>query len=117
MVERSLQLDRVFGSLAHPTRRDILKRAAKRPLSVSEIAKRYDMSLAAISKHLRILEEAKLIEKKRHGKQQFVRLSPAAINDASEFLKSYEKLWNDRLDSLERYLSTFPFSHHGNRNR
>jgi DNA-binding transcriptional ArsR family regulator len=103
-----LQLDAIFGSLADPTRRDILKRVAEEELSVSEIAKAYNLTLAAISKHLKILEKAKLILKRRWGKQQIVKLAPATLKDASEYLKEYEKLWNDRLDSLENYLSSFP---------
>jgi len=108
MVEYSLELDSIFGSLADPTRRDILKRVASEALSISAIAKVYHMSLAAISKHLKILEKAKLIVKRRHGKQQIVQLSPVALKDAAEHLRSYERIWNDRLDSLENYLSFFP---------
>lgn len=108
MVELSLRLDSIFGSLADPTRRDILHRVATQELSVSEIAHHYKMSLAAISKHLKILEKAKLILKRRQGKQQMVQLAPAALKDASAYLKEYEKLWNSRLDSLEEYLATLP---------
>ncbi len=108
MVEQSLRLDFIFGSLADPTRRDILRRIAKEEMSITEIAKPYKMTFAAISKHLKILEKAKLIAKKRQGKQQVVHLTPATINDAAEYLKEYEKIWNQRLDLLEKYLSTFP---------
>lgn len=110
MVEQSLRLNFIFGSLSDPTRRDILQRVAKRRMSVSEVAAPYKMSLAAISKHLKILEKAKLVIKKRWGKQQVVELSPVAFKDASKYLRYYEKLWNDRLDSLERYLAVFPSS-------
>ena len=64
--------------------------------------------MAAISKHLKILEKAKLIIKRRSGKQQLVKASPAAFRDAAQYLKHYENAWNDRLDSLERYLVTLP---------
>jgi DNA-binding transcriptional ArsR family regulator len=104
MVEHALQLDSIFGSLSDATRRDILKRVAKKELSVSEVAKPYRLSLAAVSKHLKILEKAKLIIKRREGKQQFVKLSPVAIKDAVDYLKRYEEMWNDRFDSLEKYL-------------
>ncbi len=106
MVESALRLNFIFGSLSDPTRRDILQRVSKKQMSVSEIAEPYKMSLAAISKHLKILENAKLIIKRRWGKQQVVELSPVAFKDASKYLKHYEKLWNGRLDSLEQYLST-----------
>ncbi len=110
MVELSLSpLDAVFGSLAHPVRREILRHVAKKQeLSVSDIAKPYAMTLAAVSKHLKILEKARLIVKRRRGKEQIVRLSPVAFKDAADYLRFYEKMWNDRLDSLEQYLATFP---------
>ncbi len=108
MVELALDLDLIFGSLSHHIRRDILKRASdtKREMSVGELAKPYGLSLAAISKHLKVLEHAKLIIKKKRGKEHVVSLSPAAFQNAASYLKEYEKIWNDRLDSLERYLST-----------
>lgn len=105
MVERSLQLDLIFASLAHPIRRDILRRGEQKEMSVTDLAKPYGVSIAAISKHIQILEKAKLISKRRRGKQQFVRLSPSAFRQASVYLKHYEKLWNDRLDALEEYLA------------
>jgi len=104
MVEYSLNLDSIFGSLADPTRRDILKRVAQEELSVNEIARPYKLSLAAVSKHLRVLEKAKLIIKRRNGKQQCVQASPAAFQNASEYLQNYEALWNERFDALERLL-------------
>lgn len=113
MVELTLDplgLNAIFHSLSDPTRRDILRRVAKnkREMSIGEIAKPYAMSFAAISKHLKILEKAKLIMKHRKGKEQIVRLSPEALKEATVYLQTYEKMWNERLDNLERYLSTFP---------
>lgn len=105
MVEYSLQLNDIFSCLADPTRRDILKRVSQEGLSVNEIAEPYKISLAAISKHLKILEKAKLIIKHRKGKQQVVQLSPATLKEAAEYLKDYEKLWNARFDALENYLN------------
>ena len=106
MVESSLQLNLIFGSLADPTRRDILKRAAKKELSIQEIAEYYDMSYAAVSKHVSILEKAKLILKRRRGKELVVQIVPSAVRDASTYLKNYEKLWNARFDRLEQYLAS-----------
>ena len=102
MVE--YKLNEVFSSLADPTRRDILNRISKKELSVSEIAAPYDQTLAAISKHLKVLEKAKLVTKRRNGKQQFVSLSPPALKEASRYLEHYTKLWEVRLDRLEDYL-------------
>jgi len=101
----SIALDSIFGSLSDPTRRDIIARVSIAEMSVSEIAEPYDMSLAAISKHLKILERAKLIVKIRRGKQLFVRLSPAALRNASTYLDSYRKMWEDRFDALEEFLA------------
>jgi DNA-binding transcriptional ArsR family regulator len=105
MVEYTFPLDPIFGSLADPTRRDILSRLQLGQLNVSEIAEPYDMSLAAVSKHLKILEQAKLIMKRRKGKEQLVTLQPQTMMQAADYLKQYEQLWNERLDRLESYLN------------
>jgi DNA-binding transcriptional ArsR family regulator len=104
MVEYALQLDAIFGSLADPTRRDILRRVATAELSISEIAASYNLTFAAISKHLKILEKANLIRKRRQGKQQLVQIAPTALKNATTYLESYEKLWNERFNALEALL-------------
>lgn len=106
MVKRSADLDAIFQSLAHPVRRDILQRGSRREMTVGDLAKPYGLSLPAISKHLRVLEQAKFITKRRVGKQFFVSISPFAFEEAAAYLKEYERLWNNRLDRLERYLSS-----------
>ena len=112
MVKRSSaldsELDLIFGALSDSTRRDILKRNAKKEMSVTDIAKPYDLSLPAVSKHLKVLENAKLIQKHRNGKLYLVSLSPDAFMEAADYLRSYEELWNDRLDRLENYLHSLP---------
>ncbi len=97
-------MDAVFGSLSDPTRRDILLRLATSRLTVGQIGKTYGMSPPAISKHLKVLENARLITRERHGRQQFIQLSPAAFRHASAHLRSYETRLNNRLESLEKYL-------------
>lgn len=104
MVEYSLQLDSVFASLADPTRRDILRRVSQRQLSVGEIALPYDLTFAAISKHLKVLERARLIIKRRRGKEQIVSIAPQTIKQADDYLEFYRDLWEQRLDSLDNYL-------------
>lgn len=104
MVEYSLNLDLVFGSLADPTRRDIFKRVARKEQTVSEVAKHYKMSLAAISKHLKIMERAKLIQKRQEGRQQLITATPATLKSVQDYVAQYEKLWNERFDALEIYL-------------
>jgi len=105
MVEYALSLDGIFGSLADPTRRDILARLQLGQLNVSEIAAPYDMSLAAVSKHLKILEQTKLIMKRRRGKEQVVSLQPDAMMQAADYFKQYQQMWADRFDRLEMYLN------------
>jgi DNA-binding transcriptional ArsR family regulator len=106
MVEYSLNLDVVFGSLSDPTRRDILNRVAKSELSVGQIAESYDVSLAAISKHLKVLERARLIIKRRRGNEQIVQLAPQALADVDEYLRQYRQLWEGRLQALEVVLGS-----------
>lgn len=105
MVECTLELDLIFASLAHPIRRDILKRGERQEMSVSELAIPYGVSMAAISKHIQILEKAGLISKRRRGKQQFITVSGAAFRQASTYLKHYENLWNGRPNLLEQFLA------------
>ncbi len=102
MVECYLPIGTVFASLADPTRRDILRRVATAELSVGDIAKDYDMSLAAVSKHLKIMEQACLVRKRRLGKQHLIRAHPEGLRDASAWLKQYEALWNERFDRLDQ---------------
>ena len=105
MVEYILSLDSVFSSLADPTRRDILKRVSKDELSVGEIARPYDLTFAAVSKHLKVLEKAQMIIKRRRGKEQLVTLAPQALVDATNYLHYYAELMDARMDSLEDYLN------------
>ena len=102
MVERNVYLDGLFGSLADPIRRDILRRLINAQYTVSQIASEYDISFAAVARHLQVLQKAKLIVKQRRGKEQVVSISPEALRDASYYLQQYESLWNSRFDALER---------------
>ena len=99
------RLDEIFAALADPTRRDILRRGFRGEMSIGDIAAPYGMSLPAISKHVRVLEKAKFVTRRRVGKQFFVSITPFAFQEAAEYLKEYERLWNDRLDRLDRYLA------------
>lgn len=101
MVEYSIELDSIFSSLADATRRDILTRVAQAELSVGEIARKYDISFAAISKHLNVLERARLITKRREGKQQMVTLAPGALRNADKYLEQYRQMWEQRFNKLD----------------
>jgi DNA-binding transcriptional ArsR family regulator len=104
MVEYTLSLDSIFASLADPTRRDILRRLINQELSISDIAKPYDITFAAVSKHLMVLEKARLIIKQRRGKEQMVQVSPLALKDAADYLENYRLLWDERFQSLDKLL-------------
>jgi DNA-binding transcriptional ArsR family regulator len=97
-------LDSVFGSLADTTRRDILRRVAGCEMSIGEIAQHYDLTFAAISKHIKILEKAQLIVKRRRGKEIIVTLAPGAFRDADEYLDWYRQRMEQRFDALEEFL-------------
>jgi DNA-binding transcriptional ArsR family regulator len=105
MVEYVLNLDSIFASLADPTRRDILRRVSDSELSVGEIAHPYDLTFSAVSKHLKVLEKAKLIIKRRQGKEQIVSLAPQALADAAEYLNWYRQFMEAQYDSLANYLN------------
>lgn len=98
------QINLIFHSLADPTRRGILQRLARSDLTVTEIAKPYDMSLPAISKHLKILEHAQLIGRKKHGREYQIHLEPQALKTVEEYIVFYKKFWNTRLSNLEKFL-------------
>jgi DNA-binding transcriptional ArsR family regulator len=105
MVEsRSDHLDRVFHALAHPARRAILRRIAREERTVTELAAPFDMSLEAVSKHVQVLERARLLRRTRSGRLHRCRLGPAPLRDAARVLAELAGLWNRRLDALERFL-------------
>jgi DNA-binding transcriptional ArsR family regulator len=109
MVQQSaeapaLELDRIFHALSDPTRRTLLVALAGGEQSVSELAAPFDMSLTAVSKHLRVLEAARLVERERRGREQRCRLVPEPMTEAWQWIDHYRTFWSDRLDALDRYL-------------
>jgi DNA-binding transcriptional ArsR family regulator len=106
MVESAATLDMIFRSFADSTRRDILKRVCRSDLTITEIAKPYGMSFAAIAKHVAVLERGRLVSKRRRGKEQVISANPAAITLATAHLQGYERVWKARYDKLESLLST-----------
>jgi len=97
------RLDSIFHALSDPTRRSILRAVSNREKTVGEIAKPYRVSLAAVSKHLKVLESANLIHREKRGSFQVVRLNAQALRTAEEWLSYYEKFWNRSLDALQTY--------------
>lgn len=105
MVELSGErLDSVFHALSDATRREMLRRLAKREHTVSELAEPFDMSLAAASKHIRTLEAAGLIHRSVEGRTHRCRLEPGPLHGAGRWLRHYERFWTRRLDALEQAL-------------
>ena len=99
------QIDRVFHALAAATRRDILRRTIEREQSVSALASDYDMSFAAVQKHVAVLEAAGLIVKRAEGRERLVRADPAMIARARALLDRFEALWRTRVDRLDAILA------------
>lgn len=97
-------LDLVFHALSDSTRRSILRGIARRQKTVSEIARPYNMSLAAVSKHLKVLENARLIERRKEGSFQIVRLNADALKSAERWISYYQQFWSIRLEALQNLL-------------
>ena len=99
------EVDRVFHALATSTRRDILRRTIEGEQSVSTLAAAYDMSFAAVQKHVAVLEAAELIVKRAEGRERLVRANPEMIARARALLARYEELWRSRIARLDDLLA------------
>jgi len=104
MVYYSPDLDLTFSALSDPTRRAIITRLAGGETSILELASPFDMSLPAVTKHIRVLEKAGLLTRKKRGRVQYCRLNAAPMREATEWLAFYQKFWDDKLDSLANFL-------------
>ncbi len=98
------QLSNTFAALADPTRRAILARLITGEASVTELAEPFDMSMPAVSKHLKVLERAGLIARGREAQWRPCRIQAAPLKNASDWLEDYREIWEQRLDRLEEYL-------------
>ena len=98
-------IDRVFHALGDATRRDIVTRVMHQPHNVSTLAGAYEMSFAAVQKHVAILERARLVRKERRGREQIVHGNPATVRRARRLLDRLEAVWLARVDQLEHLLS------------
>jgi DNA-binding transcriptional ArsR family regulator len=104
MVNNQQALDSTFAALSDATRRGILARLATGEASVTDLAKPYDMSLPAVSKHLRVLESAGLVARSKDGRVHRCRLEAAPMKSAADWIAHYRQFWEAQLDSLQRYL-------------
>ena len=98
------QLSRMFAALGDPTRRQILSRLAEREATVSELAEPFPVSLAAVSKHLKVLERAGLITRGKDRQLRPSRIQGAALREAAAFLEDYREFWDDSFDRLGEHL-------------
>jgi DNA-binding transcriptional ArsR family regulator len=97
-------VDRIFQALADRTRRDILVRAIHEEQSVSALARHYEMSFAAVQKHVAVLERATLVTKRRHGREQIVEGNTSTLHAAAALLDAYEQLWIERATRIAALL-------------
>jgi DNA-binding transcriptional ArsR family regulator len=99
------RLDATFSALADPTRRAIVARLADGEAVLSELAEPFDMSLTAVSKHVRVLSDAGLVTVEKRGRTRHCRLDAGPMKEAAGWLKDYEEFWTKQLDALARYLA------------
>lgn len=97
-------LDAAFGALADPTRRRIVERLARKPLTVGEIAAEFPLTQPAISKHIRVLETSGLLERRIEGRVHYCSLSPKAMQEILNWIERQRKYWTGALDRLEALL-------------
>src|ERR1700689_4917614 len=96
-------LSAVLGAISHPSRRAIIARLSSGPARVTDIAEPFDMSLNAVSKHLKVLEAAGLIHREKRGRDHIIELRAAPLRDVSLWVHEYERFWSEHLDRLEQF--------------
>jgi DNA-binding transcriptional ArsR family regulator len=99
------KLDHTMLALADPTRRAILRRLSRGEARVTDLAKPFRMSLNSVSKHIRVLERAKLVRRRRSGREHLLSFNRAPLDDAAAWIDAQRAFWNQRLDALERELN------------
>jgi DNA-binding transcriptional ArsR family regulator len=97
-------LDQVFKALAHPARREILRRASGAERTISELAEPFDMTLEAVSQHVRVLEQARLLRRIRTGREHRCRVDPTPLREAGQVIAKLMRHWDRQLGELERWL-------------
>ncbi len=107
--------DAAFAALANATRRDILARLTTGEVTVGALADAYDMSLNAVSKHLKVLEDAGLVDRRIEWREHHIRLNPKPLREVADWLERYRVFWEARLDALEDFLANHKGSRHGKR--
>jgi DNA-binding transcriptional ArsR family regulator len=94
----------VFQAIADPTRRQIIGLIAKDPMNLNAIADKFDISRPAISQHIKILHECGIIEIEKTGRERYCRIQPDNLKEVADWIQQYKGLWEEKLDSFEKYL-------------
>ena len=98
-------LDTTLLAICDPTRRAILDRLTRGPARVTDVAEPFAMSLAAVSKHVKVLEQAGLVKRTRNGREHTLELEAAPLREVRQWVSQYEQYWTERLDRLEAYFN------------
>ena len=101
---KDTQLNVTYQALADPTRRAILARLVQGEIRVTDLAAPFDMSLNAVSKHIRLLERAGLVQREVRGREHYLTADPVPLREAADWLNTYQQFWRQRLDRLEAFL-------------
>src|SRR3989337_4059378 len=104
LIAAQSHLDAALVALADPTRRAILRRLTKGEARVTEIAAPFALSLNAVSKHIRLLERARLVERRRSGREHFLSFNPTPLDDVAAWIEAQRAFWTARLDALDAML-------------
>ena len=99
------RLDRVFGAISDPTRREILTRLSTADERVTDVARHFSISLNSVSKHVRVLEQAGLVSRSVQGRNHVLSLNAAPMAEAADWIEYYRTFWTDRLASLDRFVT------------
>ena|SRR5579871_6455649 len=107
-MEATARFESVLAALADPTRRAILDRLAQGPARVTDVAAPFAISLPAISRHVRLLEESGLVRRARHGREHILQLDAEPLHALHRWASQYERYWNSKLDRLEQFFTAHP---------
>lgn len=105
MIVKESTLDQTLIALADPTRRAILQKLSEGEARVTELAAPFDISLNSVSKHIRILERANLVRRRKNGREHILTLAPGPMDEAAEWIENHRNLWTARLSELEKLLA------------
>ena len=103
-ASRTARLDAVFAALADPTRRSIIERLSRGKARVTEVAEPFDMSLNAVSKHIRVLEASGVVERRREGRDHILSINTRSLDEVDGWIERMRRYWEKRLDAMERLL-------------